>query len=99
VLMDIGSQPDKFVATQASSDGRGSVYCLVGNRSSVPLSGILVQSRMVDDAGAVRDDRKTYSATLEGGKQDSMRFWSATIAAEELANRVECRVLAARVAD
>ena len=99
VLMDIETDPGKFIATSHAADENGRIYCLVGNRSKVDLTGISVKATFIDDGGRSRQTSKTYSSVLEGGKQDNMRFgWSTTDQAN-LDQRLKCEVRSARVAD
>lgn len=99
VLMDIGNNPGQFVATAHAADQQGRIYCRIGNRSKVKLTGISVQATFVDDAGVSRQTQKLYSAILESGKQDSINLGWNTISQADLDSRLSCNVVAARVAD
>ena len=99
VLMDIDSNPEKYVATSQAADEQGRIHCLIGNRTKVNLTGIAVQATFIDDGGRSRQTSKTYSSVLAGGKQDNMRFGWSTANSGNLEQRVRCEILQARVAD
>lgn len=99
ILMDIGSQPGKYVATAPAVDNNGRVYCLIGNQTRVNLSGIELNTAFVDDKGTTRRDRRGFNGVLEAGQQDKLATAWSTANGANLAQRVQCEVVAARVAD
>lgn len=98
VLMDIASNPGKFVQTQGAADENGRVYCLIGNRTDVNLSGITVVA-MFNDGSRTTQNSNTYRKVLEGRKQDSIPFGWQVSEGTDLRNRFQCQVQSARVAD
>jgi len=98
VVEDIGSNPGKYVATQQAADNSGRIFCLIGNRTKISLTGITVQATFIDDGGRSRRDQRIYSDVLESGKQDSLRFGWSTQNQDGLENRIKCEIAQARVA-
>jgi predicted Zn-dependent protease len=99
VLMDIGNEPGKYVATRQAADSQGRLYCTIGNRTRIDLTGISVKATFIDDGGQSRQTSKVYSSVLGGGKQDNMRFGWNTANTAGLEQRMRCEVLQARVVD
>lgn len=99
VLMEIGSNPGKYVATQQAADNNGRIHCLIGNQTRVGLTDITVRATFLDDGGNTRQDNRVYNAVLEGGKQENLRYGWSTADQSNLAQRVRCEVLQARVAE
>ncbi|NNL96187.1 MAG: M48 family metalloprotease [Xanthomonadales bacterium] len=99
ILMDISNEPGKYVATGPAVDNYGRVYCLLGNRTRVNLSGIQLNTAFVDDQGSVRRDRQSFSGVLEAGQQDRMATAWSTSNSSDLGQKVQCEVAAARVVD
>jgi predicted Zn-dependent protease len=99
VLMDIGTHPGKYVTTSHASDENGRIYCLLGNRTRVGLTGISVRATFIDDGGSSNQARQIYSTVLAGGKQDNIRFGWSTANRVNLDQRISCEIETARVAD
>ena len=99
VLMDIGTNPGQYVATAGAADGNGQLYCVIGNRTKVDLTGIRIRARFRDDGGTVRDTAQSYDTVLEGGAQANVPLGWRTANSAGLEQRMECVVSDVRVAD
>lgn len=98
VIMEIASNPGKFVATSFAADNNGRLFCLIGNRTKVDLTAISVMAIYIDDRGSTNQDRIMFSETLGGGKQDSLATNWRTADTSNLDRRIKCEIEQARVA-
>jgi predicted Zn-dependent protease len=99
ILMDIGSNPGKYVATQGALDDQGRTHCLIRNNTRISLAGIAVQATFLDDSSQTRQTSKIYQAVLETGKQDSIRFGWNVDTNTDVNSRFRCVITSAQVAD
>jgi predicted Zn-dependent protease len=99
VLRDIGSNPGQYVATGPAAGNSGQLYCVIGNRTKVDLTGIRVRARFVDDGGTTQETGKSFGESLGSGKQANVAMGWRTANSSNLEQRMACAVDAARVAD
>ncbi|MDX1459808.1 MAG: M48 family metalloprotease, partial [Xanthomonadales bacterium] len=99
VRMDIGNQPGQFIATAPAQANDGRVYCLIGNRTSVPIGPIRLRAAFVDSNGQVRRADHRYSSVLEGGRQDRVATQFVAQLGTDIARRAQCEVTAAGLPD
>ena len=99
VLMDMGQNPGKFIATSPAANSNGKIYCLIQNTTKVDLTSIGVQATFIDDNTQTRQDHISYTAILGGGKQDKIDTGWSTTNRSELGRRVKCEVDRVRVAE
>lgn len=96
VRLDIGANPQKYVATAAAADRSGQLYCVLGNRTQVALDDVTVNARFRDDSGTVLQARERLEGGLGGGARASIAMGWRTADTQGLEQRMECRVEAAR---
>jgi predicted Zn-dependent protease len=96
VLLDIGANPQKYVATAAAADRTGQLYCVLGNRTNVALGDIMVNARFRDDAGELRQARQLLEGGLGGGARASIAMGWQTADSSGLDQRMACQVESAR---
>lgn len=98
-LLEISSNPQKYVATAPASDGDGTLYCLVGNRTSIALAQITVDARYMDDEGASLQASRVLQENLAEGAQANISLGWKTSNTSSVNQRLQCTVTQARVAD
>jgi predicted Zn-dependent protease len=98
VLMDIATDPGKFVQTAGAKGEQGRAHCLIGNRAGVNLTGIQVRATY-NDGSQTFQNSNTYNQVLEATKQDSVAFGWTVPEGVDLRNRLQCEIQAARVTD
>lgn len=99
VAMEITSNPGKFVATSFAADQDGRLFCLIGNRTRVDLTGISIAATYIDERGSTYRDRKVYSGILGGGKQDKLATNWKTADTTTLDRRMKCEIEQARITE
>ncbi len=99
VLIDIAGDPGKYVAAAFGADSSGRIYCIIGNRTKIDLSGIRISARFIDDGGSTVETGKSFDAVLQGGMQANIPTGWQTMYRDDLERRGSCTVAAAAVAD
>jgi predicted Zn-dependent protease len=99
VLLDLGGNPSKYVASRAVVDDSGKIWAQFANRSAVPLEAIEISFAWLDEQGQTRQGSKTFRGPLGAGEQAQMELDFGLTGAGELERRVRVEVTGARVAD
>jgi len=85
VTMDIGQNPQAYVATGAQLDSTGSVVVIVQNRSPIALTIIRVTPVLIDSSGRVGQAGSMLQVgrPLEPNQQVSIRTGLSGLSAEQ----------------
>jgi predicted Zn-dependent protease len=97
VLMDISSNPGKYVAVQAASDSSGQLGYRIGNRTRTPIGQIRMKVEWVPEGGGIKQSTLSYDGVLEGGKQDAVALGYSVPAGTDPDTRLRLTVISARV--
>ena len=99
VLLDVQSNPSKYIGSRAAVDGENQVWVQFGNLTRVSMKNIEISFAWLDDQGRTREGKKTYRKTLAAGAQDRLALGIRITDANELSRRVRVEVTGARVAE
>ena len=99
VLMDLGRNPSKYIASRAAVDPENIVWVQFANQTSVPIRNIKFRYAWLDEQGQTREGSKTFRGPLPGGEQDQMKLGIRLASPAELSQRVRVEVSSASVAE
>ena len=99
VLMDLGRNPSKYIASRAAVDPENIVWVQFANQTSVPIRNIKFRYAWLDEQGQTREGSKTFRGPLPGGEQDQMKLGIRLANSAELSQRVRVEVSSASVAE
>jgi predicted Zn-dependent protease len=98
VLLDLQSNPSKYIGSRAVLDPENQVWVQFGNLTGVPLKNIEFSYAWLDQQGQTHEGRKTYRGPLAGGQQAQLKLGIKLDNASELSRRVRVQVTSATVA-
>jgi predicted Zn-dependent protease len=98
VLMEIRSNPGKYVAVQAESDSSGQVWYRIGNRTRIPIDNIRIKVEWIPESGGIQQRNVSYEGVLKGGDLDSVALGYRVNPGTNLDQRIRLTVLTAEVA-
>lgn len=100
VLLELPSNPGKYIQTKAVLEQNGTVSAAVRNNSPVAVRAITVKVEYVDANGKVREFTQNIRKTLNPGEQDSKATNIRDISdTNELGKRVRVTVISAKIVE
>ncbi|MDJ0654344.1 MAG: M48 family metalloprotease [Xanthomonadales bacterium] len=68
VKLDLPRRPDRYISIRRQIDNQGRVYIELGNRTSVPVSDVVVVLAYRDSSGRTRQEQRVHRGTIAPGK-------------------------------
>jgi len=100
VLLELPSNPGKYIKTKAVLGKNGAVGAAVLNDSPVSVKAIQLKVEYIDSGGQLREFSQSVGKTLQSGQQTAVSTRVSGIAnSNELAQRVRVTVIGAQIAE
>jgi predicted Zn-dependent protease len=100
VLLELPSNPGKYIQSKAALGQDGYVNAAVRNNSPVTVSGVRVKVEYIDSSGQIREFSMNFRKTLKAGEWTALPTKIRDITdAKELSRRVRVTVISARIVE
>lgn len=99
VLMDLPSNPSRYIGSRAAVDNTNTVWVQFGNLTNVPMKNIQITYAWLDDQGRTQEGQTTYRGPLKAGEQGQIKLGIRLGNPNELNQRVRVAVTGASVAE
>ena len=98
VLMDLPSNPSRYIGSRAAVDNTNNVWVQFGNLTDVPLENIQISYAWLDEQGRTREGTTSYRGPLKAREQGQIKLGIQLNNANELNQRIRVTVTGASVA-
>jgi predicted Zn-dependent protease len=92
VLLDLQSNPSKYVGSRVTLDQQNQVWVQFGNLTRVAIKNIEISYAWLDQQGQTRQGKTSYPGPLAAGQQDQIKLGFGVADASELSRRVRVEV-------
>lgn len=99
VLLDLNSNPARYIDVAAALDRENAVWAVVGNLTTLQIQDIEIRYAWLDEQGQTRQGRVVLEGPLAAGAKEQVRLGISVQAPAELSRRVRVEVAGARVAE
>ena len=99
VLMDLPSNPSRYIGSRAAVDNTNTVWVQFGNLTDVPMKNIQISYAWLDEQGRTRESKTSYRGPLKAREQGQIKLGIRLNNPNELNQRVRVTVTGATVAE
>lgn len=99
VLMDLPSNPSRYIGSRAAVDNTNNVWVQFGNLTDVPMKNIQISYAWLDEQGRTREGTTSYRGPLKAREQGQIKLGIRLNNPNELTQRVRVTVTSASVAE